>query len=84
MGITPSREFAPMSARTGVDRILHPADGKESEDDWEDKTGGHRLGQRKHQVCRIDRGKEPEQRSFHHTAEDLRRLLEFVTERVGN
>ena len=37
-------------------------------------------GSERHQVCRIDRGKEPEQRSFRHTGEELRKLLEFVTE----
>jgi hypothetical protein len=40
-------------------------------------------GSERHQVCRIDRGKEPEQRSFRHTGEDLRRLLDFVTEGVA-
>jgi len=40
-------------------------------------------GSERHQVCRIDRGREPEQRSFRHTGEDLRRLLEFVTEEVA-
>jgi len=37
-------------------------------------------GSERHQVCRIDRGKEPEQRSFRHTGEELQKLLEFVTE----
>lgn len=39
-------------------------------------------GSERHQVCRIDRGKEPEQRSFRHSSEELRKLLEYVTEGV--
>jgi transposase len=39
-------------------------------------------GSERHQVCRIDLGKEPQQRSFRHRGEDLQKLLEFVTEGV--
>ena len=35
-------------------------------------------GSESHQVCRIDGEDEPKQRSFLHTGEGLRALLEFV------
>ena len=37
-------------------------------------------GSESHQVCRIDGGEEPKQRSFPHTGEGLRALVEFVVE----
>jgi len=37
-------------------------------------------GSESHQVCRIDREEEPRQRSFPHTGEGLRALVDFVLE----
>lgn len=37
-------------------------------------------GSESHQVCRIDAGGEPKQRTFPHTSEGLKALIEFVVE----
>ena len=40
-------------------------------------------GSESHQVCRIDAGCEPKQRTFPHTGEGLKALVEFVVEEAS-